>query len=376
MTRTNKPSAWALLLFAPLAHAAIDGTVVNGTTGKPQPGSTVTLFQTTQQGPQNLGSVKTDAAGKFAFAQDVKPGVGGGPLLIQAVYAGVQYNFTITPGQPMTGVTVPVYESSKSPGGARIDQHFFVLEPSPDGTMQVSEGYLYKNDGKTTWNDPDRGTLEFTLPAAAQGKVEVNVIAPGGLPIRRAPDALGKPNEYKLDFPIKPGESRVDLSWSMPFRSPGVFEDRLLTRADKLEVVAPPGVEIKGSDVTLLGQEPSTKSNVYGVKGPDVKIEVVGTGLFNAPSDSGAGGGGGNGGGGNLSENLPKLYGLLQANSTFTDSVLAVKWILLTVIGMLALGFVLLYRKGDPTQAIDRTASTGSEPQTATKASRHARGRG
>ena len=102
MTRTNKPSAWALLLFAPLAHAAIDGTVVNGTTGKPQPGSTVTLFQTTQQGPQNLGSVKTDAAGKFAFAQDVQPGVGGGPLLIQAVYAGVQYNFTITPGQPAT----------------------------------------------------------------------------------------------------------------------------------------------------------------------------------------------------------------------------------------------------------------------------------
>ena len=161
----------------------------------------------------------------------------------------------------------------------------------------------------------------------------------------------------------------------MPFRSPGVFEARLLTRADKLEVVAPPGVEIKGSDVVLLGQEPSTKSNVYGVKGPDVKVEVVGTGLFNAPSDSGAGGGGGNGGG-NLSENLPKLYGLLTANSTFTDSVLAVKWILLTVIGMLALGFVLLYRKGDPTQAIDRTASTGSEQETATKASRHARGRG
>ena len=375
MTRTNRPSAWVLLLFAPLAHAAIDGTVVNGTTGKPQPGSTVTLFQTTQQGPQNLGSVKSDAAGKFAFTQDVQPGAGGGPLLIQAVYAGVQYNFTITPGQPMTGVTVPVYESSKSPGGTRVDQHFFVVEPSPDGTMQVSEGYLFKNDGKTTWNDPDRGTLQFTLPEPARGKVEVNVIAPGGLPIRRAPDALGKPNEYKLDFPIKPGESRVDLSWNMPFRSPGVFEDRLLTRADKLEVVAPPGVEIKGSDVTLLGQEPSTKSNVYGVKGPDVKIEVVGTGLFNAGSDSGAGGGGGNGGG-NLSENLPKLYGLLQANSTFTDSVLAVKWVLLTVIGMLALGFVLLYRKGDPTQAIDLTASTGSEPETATKASRHARGRG
>src|ERR1700722_9782435 len=113
-----------VLAFLAQAYAAIDGTVINGTKGGPQAGATVTLFQTTQQGPQNLGSVKSDAQGKFAFAQDVQPGVGGGPLLIQAVYAGVQYNFTITPGQPMTGVTVPVYESSKSPGGTRVDQHF------------------------------------------------------------------------------------------------------------------------------------------------------------------------------------------------------------------------------------------------------------
>jgi hypothetical protein len=353
------------LLVASLAHAAVDGTVVNGTTGKPQPAATVTLFQTTQQGPQNLGSVKSDAQGKFTFPQDVQPGAGGGgPLLLQAVYAGVQYNLIITPGSPQSGVSIPVYEATKSPGEAKIDRHFFVLEPSPDGTMQVSEGFLYNNTGKTTWNDPDRGTLQFELPAAAQGKVEVNVVAPGGLPIRRAPDALGKPNQYKLDFPIKPGETRVDLSWNMPFRSPGNFEDHMLSKAGVIQLVAPPGVAIKGPDVTLLGQEPTTKSNIYGVKGPDVQIRVEGTGLFNAPGDSDNSGGGG--GGGNLAENFPKLYGLIAANATFWDSVLAVKWVLLSILGMLALGFVLLYRKGDPLEH--------SEP--ATKASTHARGRG
>ena len=49
-----------------------------------------------------------------------------------------------------------------------------------------------------------------------------------------------------------------------------------------------------------------------------------------------------------LSEILPKLYGLAAGNSNLGESLLAVKWILLTVIGMLALGFVMLYRKGDP----------------------------
>jgi hypothetical protein len=334
----------AILLAAANAFAAVDGVVTNGATGKPQPGSTVTLFQTTNQGPQNLGSVKTDAQGKFAFPQDVQPGVGGGPLLLQAVYDGVQYNKTITPGVPTSNVEIPVFPSTKAPGGAKIEQHFFVLEPSPDGNMQVNEGFVYQNDGKSTWNDPDHGTLQFELPAAAQGKVEVNVRAPGGLPIRRAPDPLGKANQFKVDFPIKPGESTIELTWAMPFQTPGVFSDHILAKAAVLRVVAPTGVEFKGPDVSLLGQEPTSKANIYAVKGPDIQLEVAGTGLFNQQDEQGGGANGNQ----SLSENLPKLYGLLTANSSFGQSVMAVKWILATVLGMLALGFILLYRKGDP----------------------------
>jgi hypothetical protein len=350
------------LLLAGNAYAAIDGVVTNATTGKPQPGSTVTLYQTTNQGPQNLGSVKTDAEGKFLFTQDVQAGVGGGPLLLQAVYDGVQYNKTLPPGVPTSGVSIPVYQSTKSPGDAKIEQHFLVLEPSPSGVMQVTEGVIYKNEGKTTWNDPDHGTFQFELPAASEGKVEVNVTAPGGLPIRRAPDPLGKPNQFKIDFAIKPGETEMQLSWGMPFNSPGVFEDHMLSKAGVLRVVAPAGVEFKGDDVMVLGQGPSN-STIYSVKGPDVKLAVQGTGVFNdGPGEQQSSESAGSNTGQSLSENLPKLYGLLTANSTFAQSLGAVKWILLTVLGMLALGFTLLYRKGDPTET--------------TKASTNARGRG
>jgi hypothetical protein len=191
------------------------------------------------------------------------------------------------------------------------------------------------------------------------------VTAPGGLPIRRAADPLGnKPNQFKIDFPIKPGETEMQLSWAAPFNSPGVFEDHLLSKAGVLRVVAPAGVTFKGDDVTALGEGPS-KSTIYSVKGPDVKLAVEGTGVFNNGPDDQQGGGGDSAGsntGQTLSENLPKLYGLLGANSSFGQSVGAVKWILLTVFGMLALGFTLLYRKGDPTEN--------------TKASTNARGRG
>jgi hypothetical protein len=377
----------AFLLAAALAHAGVDGAVTNGTNGKPQAGSTVTLYQTTNQGPQNLGSVKTDAQGKFAFTQDVQPGVGGGPLLLQAVYGGVQYNNTITPGTPTTGVEIPVYESTKTPGGAKVDQHMMVLEPAPNGNLQVTESYIFTNAGKTTWNDPDRGTLQFALPAAANGKVEVNVLAPGGLPIRRAADPGTKPNTFKLDFPIKPGESRVDLSWGMPFTSPGEFQEQVLAKAGATRLVAPVGVAFSGDGVTQLGQEPTTKAMIYNVAGPDIRVKVEGTGLFRDPSqDAGAGGGGGdaNNGSPGVSENLPKLYGLLLGNANLGESMLAVKWILATVLGMLALGFALLYRKGDPMAAApgesggesEKASESATNAASSTKASGHARGRG
>ena len=98
--------------------AAVDGMVTNSTTGKPQAGATVTLFQPTEQGPQFIDSVKTDAQGKFQITKEVPAG-GAGPLLLQAVYGGVQYNKMLPPGTPTTGVEIPVFESSKSPATPR-----------------------------------------------------------------------------------------------------------------------------------------------------------------------------------------------------------------------------------------------------------------
>lgn len=337
--------AVALLAFAFSANAAVDGIVTNGTSGKPQSGATVTLFQPTQQGPQFIDSVKTDAAGKFSITKEIPPG-GAGPLLLQAAYGGVQYNKTLPPGAPTTGVEIPVYESSKQPGGAKISLHAMLIEPS-GGTMAVDESYMFENAGKTTWNNPDTGTLQFTLPAAAGDKVEVNVLAPGGLPIRRAADPAGKPNTFKVDFPIKPGQSEIRLSWSMPFESPGVFEGSVPARgALAMKIVAPVGVTLKGDGVTVLGQEPDLPGAViYGVEGTQYRIDVEGTGTLRSDA------GGEDNGSPKVSMNMPKLYGLTVATGSLLEPVLAVKWILASVLGMLAIGFALLYRKGSPAAA-------------------------
>jgi hypothetical protein len=369
-----------IAVSAGLTYAAVDGMVVNQTTGKPQPGATVTLFQTSQEGPQFIDSAKTGADGKFSITKEPTQ-TGGGPMLLQAVYAGVQYNKILPPGTPGTGVEIPVYESSKKPAGVDIAQHIMLLQPDSTGILNVNEIYIFQNGGKLTWNDPDRGELQFALPAAAQGKVEIDATAPNGMPIRRAADPAGKPNTFKLDFPVKPGETRIELSWTMPFNTPGVFDDRVLMKnSAPTRILAPSGVTLKGDGVDNLGQEPQTQATIYSLKGPDLRFDVEGTGELRDASSGGNAGGnaGGNDSGNNgspgLTQNLPKIYNLQISSAGLLDSLGAVKWIVLSVLGMLGFGFILLYRKGNP--VAEPHAALAAHPEKASKATKHARGRG
>jgi hypothetical protein len=47
---------------------------------------------------------------------------------------------------------------------------------------------------------------------------------------------------------------------------------------------------------------------------------------------------------------MPKLYGLALADGNPIGPLLAVKWLLASILAMLAVGFALLYRKGNPNE--------------------------
>jgi hypothetical protein len=329
----------AFLLSATLAHAAIDGTVINGTTGKPQPNATVTLYKVGGNGPESLQSVKSGPDGKFVITADAQ-----GPRLVQAAFDGAVYNHMIPPGFPATDVKINVYQSSAKPGDAHVEQHMILLEP--DGqNVNVSESFVFKNDGKVTFNDPANGTLHFFLPAAAQGKTEVNVLSPGSVPLRRAPQKTGEANVMKLDFPVLPGESRVDVAYTMPFTSPGTFDVKTFYKGNSTKLVAPVGVTMKAEGLKDLGQEPRTKATIYGIDAPAVTVQVEGTGALSRGDDQAASSGGGDSGQGPLMQIMPMLYESGDPAGGFPAAVWSVKWILLLAFGILGLGFTLLYRK-------------------------------
>ncbi len=317
-----------VLACALSAFAAVDGIVVNRTTGAPQAAATVTLYKLGQNGMESIESVKSDAAGKFSINQTLAPG----PHLVQAVHQGVIYNKILPPGTPSTGLQVDVYNAVLQPGGAKVAQHFILFEPS--GTeMAVTESIVYQNDGKTTFNDPNRGTLRIYVPEAGFKSLTVNATAPSSVPVRKAAEKTSEPNVYKIDFAIKPGESNVQLNYSVPFTSPGAFEGRNLTGAPA-SLIAPDGVTLKGDGLEPRGQEPRTKASIYQMKAGSFKVEISGTGSLRQARSSEPEGESGP----QVTTVLPKIYAKLY-------------WILGLGLGILALGFILLYRAHQPVRA-------------------------
>jgi hypothetical protein len=267
------------ILFAGSLHAAIDGTVVNRTSGQPQPGVSITLVKPGQGGMRTIGTTTSDAAGHFVFAQD-EPG--GGPQLLQANYKGVNYNKLMTPNIPTSKVELDVFEATKSPAVARVAQRMLVIEPNTS-QIAVSETVMMQNDSNTTFSNPESGELRFYLPPAANGQVRVSAQGPQGMPLPRPVEKTDETDVFKVDFPIKPGETEFEVSYVLPAGSPFTFHGRIVgvkgMPTGPLRVIAPPGVAFSGKDVQQMGTEPKTQATIYNVTAADLfSFNIAGIG--------------------------------------------------------------------------------------------------
>ena len=314
-------AALVALFCALPALAGVDGTVVNKTTGKPQANVILQLLQPSQQGLQTIGSARTDAAGAFHFDQEPP-----GPKLVQAIYAGVLYTHMIPPGTPTSGVEVPIYDVTKDRSAARVAEHMIVLQPG-SGELAVTETFVYQNDGTKTFNDASAGTARFLTVGDLKQAPGVSITPPGGLPITRPTQADKAKNSYHVDYPVMPGETRFDVSYTVPASDPLEVAGKNLETTAPLRLVVPNGVTLAGGNLDMIGQEPTTQAAIYNVKGNEFKVRVSGSGTLaqnNAPTqdDSGAP---------QIQEATPRLYDRMG-------------WILGITFGILLLGSILLWR--------------------------------
>lgn len=309
--------------------AAIDGTVVNRTTGKPAAGIAVTLIKPGQGGMRTLGETTTDASGHFTFAKD-EPG--GGPQLLQVKFGGVDYNKLMTPNIPTSNVEVDVYEATKSPATVRVAQQMLLLEPSSTQTG-VSETVIFQNDSNQTYDNPAEGSLLFYLPPAAKGQVRVSAQSPQGMPLPRPAEKTKQADVFKVNFPIKPGQTEIDVNYVLPTGSPLTFQGRVVNvkgmPSGPLRLIAPPGVILAGKDIESVGTEPKTQANIYTVVAPGAfSADVTGTGSLHNDSSATQDD---NSDAPQLTEGKPRIYAHLS-------------WLLAIAFCILGIGLVVLYR--------------------------------
>jgi hypothetical protein len=243
--------ALGILLLTPLSPvfgATVHGTVKNGTTGKPAPGIEVILIQL-QGGMQPVLNSKTDAEGQFTFDY---PLIGAQPMLVRAVYHGINFHQALPPGR--TELQVEVFDPSRDPKTISVETHFVIFQPN-GAALEVGEEYAIKNVSQPAqaYFRPD-GNFDIALPEGASLK-QIAAQGPSGMPVVQAPIERGK-NRYSVAYAFRPGENGVRFSYELPYagNSASVKLPTVYPGA-RLVVVAPPSVQITGEGLQAGGQE-------------------------------------------------------------------------------------------------------------------------
>jgi hypothetical protein len=272
------------LVLAPLAMAqagTVHGTVMNGTTGKAASGIEVVLIQL-QGGMQEVAHSKSGAQGEFTFDH---PGLGAQPMLVRAVYHGVNFNHAVPPGS--STAQVDIYEPTKDAKTINVTSHVVIFQPNGT-TMIVGEEYQIENKSQPPMAYyKTEGSFDFALPEGGQLQ-QVAAAGPAGMPVVQLPIDKKK-NRYSIAFAFRPGDSSVRFSYELPYTgNAATVKIPTIYPGGRLLIAAPPSVQISGDGLAAGGQEQGM--NLYSRQdvpaGTVVGVNISGTA---PPPDANAG---------------------------------------------------------------------------------------
>ena len=298
------------LLTAALAnHAAaftIRGTVVNGTTGEKNVAATVQLVNPSA-GMAPVQEVQA-AGGTFTMS-----GVdASAPLYIVRVdYQGVLYMQMVQPaGDGDVDVSIPIYETTTSWEGVHVVVPHVAASAHEDH-LEIETMYEIHNHA-----EPAR-TIEGTdaqfLVYIPEDKIEItrSFVTFNEVPIDRFPVPTDEPGVYRIDYPIRPGETSIGISYSVPYTGRlYTLGYKLMTDIEKMTVYAVnPGMAVTSSTLNLGLGESVHDMTAYELstlaKGSQIQLTFAGGQAISEPVGGGGTGSATSGSGGTSVVVLP-----------------------------------------------------------------------
>jgi hypothetical protein len=231
LLKTLRPLAVLALTVPAFAAANITGTVTNRTTGKPSAGDDVTLIRLAQ-GMQESTHAKTDARGHYTLQVP-----DDGLHLVRVTHDKANY---FQPAQPgTTSIDVDVYNAAADVKGVSTEAIVMRLQTDPGGnTLKVVENFFVKNESKPPMTQFSQEPFDFYLPegAVVEGSA---ALAPGGMPVQAAPVPLAEKGKYTFLFPIRPGETRFQVSYHVPYSGSLKIDPRVTNATDTVAIMMP-----------------------------------------------------------------------------------------------------------------------------------------
>ncbi len=325
MRRTRPVSIvlFLLLLAAAAVADTVTGTVTNGTTGKPAPGVTVTLVDP-MGGMAEIATAKSDGQGRFKFDAPAAQG----PRLARAEKGGVNYFKMITPGS--TSVDLSVFDAASTVEG--ISGSADVIRLQTEGsTLQADELFAINNESKPPRTLVSPATFEFVLPDGAQVDA-AQAQAPNGQPIAAKLVPAKEKNHYAFNFALKPGETRFQVAYHMPYSGKASFSPHFTRNFEHYVLMLPSSMTFSPRNArqfqAMTNQPGSNVQVSLGAQaGQDLGYAIAGTGTIadeQANGHASAGDSGAMGGGAAADSNRPG-GGLGRPNDT-PDALTKYRW--------------------------------------------------
>jgi 5-hydroxyisourate hydrolase-like protein (transthyretin family) len=220
--------------------ATITGVVTDRTTGKPSAGDTIAVINTAQS-MDEIAKATSDAQGRFSVnAPD------GGQILLHITHSGAEYFKSVQPGAG--SADIDVYDSAKKIDG--ISGEALVLRAETDATgktLNVAENFFVQNASAPPRTQYGGNTFDFYLPKGAE-TVQTLASSPGGLPTNSKVVTIDAASgHYAFTFPVRPGETRFQVAYSLPYTGKQPFSLKLSVPTGDVAVMLPKSMQFQGS---------------------------------------------------------------------------------------------------------------------------------
>jgi hypothetical protein len=227
------------------------------------------------------GRTKTDAQGAFSLTGKTA----NAQYVLRVLHQGVNYDQTVIGTAPLN---INVFDAVPTVKG--LSGSFGMAQMESDGKiLKVTEMYAITNASNPPVTQARERNFEFSLPEnavfdAAQVKRLEGTVWVNAPPV----PAPGRPRQYALNFPIRPGATLFKFTYHLPYSEHTRFHMTLPYPIQKFAVTHPPSMSFKAlqKDAFVLAGSANGLRIEKAVREPAVEVppfEVSGTGFISVP---------------------------------------------------------------------------------------------